>query len=69
MHDLGHGNGFGAFGGGDVAVSNLSFMCPDFFSDPLFFLPQEIEPIPEGLDDVKLLWKQFHRWTCFSYWC
>jgi hypothetical protein len=47
----------------------LSFMCPDFFSDPLFFLPQEIEPIPEGLDDVKLLWKQFHRWSCFSYWC
>jgi hypothetical protein len=59
MQDLGHGNGLGALGGGDVAVPNLSFMRTDFFNDPLFFLPQEIEPIPGGLDDVKLLWKQF----------
>ena len=44
MQDLGHGNGLAALGG-DVAIPNLSFMRPDFFSDPLFFLPQEIEPI------------------------
>jgi hypothetical protein len=68
MQDLGHGNGLAALGG-DVAIANLSFMRPDFFSDPLFFLPQEIEPIPGGLDDVKLLWKRFHRWSCFCYWC
>ena len=68
MQDLGHGNGLAALGG-DVAIPNLSFMRPDFFSDRLFFLPQEIEPIPGGLDDAKLLWKRFHRWSCFCYWC
>ena len=68
MLDLGHGNGLAALGG-DVAIPNLSFMRPDFFGNPLFFLPLEIEPILGGLDDVKLLWEQFHRWSCFSYWC
>jgi hypothetical protein len=65
MLDLGHGNGLAALGGD--AIPNLSFMRPDFFGNPLFFLPQEIEPILGGLDDVKLLWGQFHRWSCFSY--
>jgi hypothetical protein len=58
MLDLGHGNGLAALGG-DVAIPNLSFMRPDFFGNPLFFLPQEIEPILGGLDDVKLLWGSF----------